>query len=104
MAAKKKTAAKNLGTATGVAEAREKKGGTYMHEQAEEDANEAKLGEAAKEVKRCHLLCREASARLAAARMSTSTPDAIEHDLDRARVLAGQIEETASEALRLLPR
>lgn len=115
MAAKKKTKSnlkavpKDLGTAAGVAEARQTKGGgkgdkTFMHEVREQDAEEAKLGEAAKDVKQCHLLVQEANLRLGAARKATSTQTAIRHDLERVVELAGDIETTARDALEALGR
>ena len=100
---------KDLGTASGVAEARQTKGGgavekTFMHDQREQDAEEAKLGEAAKDVKQCHLLSQEACLRLSAARKATSTQTAIKHDLERVVELAGDIETTAADALEALGR
>lgn len=74
----------------------------FMGQQAEEDAQEAKIGEAAKETKRCHLLSKECEHRLRMARMATSTTDAIQHDLERVLDLAADISQAASAALKLL--
>lgn len=77
---------------------------TFMHEQREDDAAEAKLGTAAKEVKACHLLAKEAATRLGAARLATSTPGAIAHDLERVVELAEDVSKSAKNALALLVR
>jgi len=114
MAAKKKAAkggARDLGTASGVAEARQTKDAgngkgdkSFMHEQREQDAEEIKLGAAAKDVKQCHMLTQEANLRLSAARKATSTQSAIKHDLERVVELAGDIGGTARDALEALGR
>lgn len=101
---------KDLGEVPGIREQRKRtaKGGgggdTFMHEQREQDAEEAKLGAAAKDVKQCHLLAQEAALRLSAARKSTSTRPAIKHDLERVVELAGDIGDTAKDALEALGR
>ena len=55
-------------------------------------------------IKDCHLFCKEASFRLATARLATSSPDAIEHDLQRAIDLCIDIKREANAALVKLPR
>lgn len=77
---------------------------TFMHEQREQDAEEAKLGQAAKHVKECHGYAREAFSRLGTARLATSTHEAIGHDLERVSELAADIQETADKALKELRR
>lgn len=74
----------------------------YMDHQREADALEAKLGEAAKEIKRCHLLAKEATHLLAAARMSTATPEAIDHHLERVLTISHDVTKAAKEARTLL--
>lgn len=111
----KRPAPRDLGTATGVAEARQRTPknppaqdredlADVFKDTAEKDALEAKLGEAGKEVKRCHQYSQECFRRLACARLATSEPDAIKHDLERAVQLSVAINNTATEALRLLGR
>lgn len=105
-------AARNLGTATGVAEARKtkerKNSDADMREvfeqTAEDDAREAKMSQSAKHVKQTHLLAMEQEKRLRAARLSTSTHSAIEHDLQRVIELSDEIAVEAQEALRTLGR
>lgn len=113
--ASKKATPRDLGKATGVAEARrsKKKGGEddpppdmadVFHQTAEEDAAEAKMSESAQSIKRTHLLAMEQEKRLRAARMSTSTHFAIKHDLERVIELTGEIADEAQSALDALGR
>lgn len=76
---------------------------TFMHDQRERDAEEVKLGQAAPHVKQCHLLSKEATTRLGAARMSTSTPEAIMSDLKRVVDLCADMKGEAKDALKKLP-
>lgn len=76
---------------------------TFMHEQREKDAKDAKLGQAASHVKEAHGLALELFTRLRTARLATATHEAIRHDLQRVVDLCQDVEDSASKALRKLP-
>lgn len=73
-----------------------------FEETAESDAAETKAGQAAKHVKACHLLSREAEKRLGAARLETSPSSAIKHDLERVLELCGEMHDSARLALEAI--
>lgn len=90
MAARKKT--KDLGEAEGVAEARATKTRAkaldeIFDETAEDDAENAKLGVAARHVKACHLIVKELELGLRLARAATTPAGTIGHLIER--VIAG---------------
>lgn len=78
--------------------------GDIFDETAKRDALEVKLGAAAKHVKECHGLAREALMRLTAARLATSPSGAVRHDLERVAELAQEIHGEAQNALGALVR
>jgi len=77
---------------------------SFMHAQREIDAEDTKQGVAAKLIKATHGLAQELEKRLRTARMATSTPEAIRHDLERVIELAADVTESAQESLKALGR
>ena len=92
---KKATSKKTTGKKSGT-------GGTFMHETREQDAKDAKNGQAAEHVKQSQLYADEMNTRLKIARRATSTPEAIAHDLDRAIVLCDDVKTEATKARKKL--
>lgn len=70
--------------------------------QAEEDAQQQKVSESAKCVKAAHGYAREMNNRFVTARLATSTPEAIEHDLTRILELAKSVKSETESAMKAL--
>ena len=76
----------------------------FMDRQADEDAENTKLGAAAKHVKAAHLLIKEADLRLRSSRTATAPQSAIRHDLQRLVELIDEVKTEGGLALEALAR
>lgn len=76
----------------------------FMEETAEQDALEAKTGQAASHIKSAHLHAKEAEASLRCARMATRTHENIEHDLTATLDACGELKREAQTALTKLKK
>lgn len=104
----------DLGTASGIREERPSHhssmddyndgGRTFMHDQREEDALEAKLGAAAKLIKSGHGYVAEMNLHYRIARSATATQAVIRANLERIEVLGQDIIESAKASIEALGR